>query len=65
MTTDSPRLTGQSRDSKTTSVDKGADAKLLFPLEDLSLVGLAGGRFPAEIWLVDACFDPRSVSKDD
>lgn len=65
MTTDSPRLTGQSRDSKTTSVDKGADAKLLFPLEDPSLAGLAGRCSPADSRLVDACFDPRSVSKDD
>lgn len=65
MMTDRPQLTGQSRDSKTTSVDEGTDAKLLFPLEDLSLAGFAGRCSPADNRLVDARFDPWSVSEDE
>lgn len=65
MTNDRHRCTRQNCGSKTESTHEGAEVKLLSPLEDLSLVGLAGGRFPAEIWLVDACFDPLSVSEDE
>ena len=48
MPNDRHRCTRQNCGSKTESTHEGAEVKLLSPLEDLSLVGLAGGRLPAE-----------------